>query len=123
YDPTRVPSARKHALHTHPDQPAYVNWRAQDPPGSNWKKNCDLLLPLAKGEGGPVIFTQFLRTQAALAEHLRAANAAVFVINGQTPAAERQPITERFREQGGALLLTHSGTEGRNLQFSHCLVN
>ncbi len=46
-----------------------------------------------------------------------------FVINGATPAPERQPITEEFRKRGGALLLTHSGTEGRNLQFSHRLVN
>ena len=70
-----------------------------------------------------VIFTQFLRTQAAIAEHLKAANVPTFVINGKTPAPERQPITEEFRRDGGALLLTHSGTEGRNLQFSHRLVN
>ncbi|MGH7970845.1 MAG: helicase-related protein [Limisphaerales bacterium] len=47
----------------------------------------------------------------------------VFVINGSTPAIERQPITEEFHRTGGALLLTHSGTEGRNLQFCHQLVN
>jgi len=46
-----------------------------------------------------------------------------FVINGATPAAERQPITEAFHQRGGALLLTHSGTEGRNLQFCHWLAN
>src|SRR5581483_1339925 len=44
-------------------------------------------------------------------------------INGQTPPVERQPITEEFHRHGGALLLTHSGTEGRNLQFCHRLVN
>jgi SNF2 family DNA or RNA helicase len=70
-----------------------------------------------------VVFTQFLETQAALAEFLRGANVETFVINGATPAPERQPITEEFRKRGGALLLTHSGTEGRNLQFSHRLVN
>jgi SNF2 family DNA or RNA helicase len=47
----------------------------------------------------------------------------VFVINGAVAAADRQPITEEFRRAGGALLLTHSGTEGRNLQFCHQLVN
>jgi SNF2 family DNA or RNA helicase len=82
-----------------------------------------LLFPLAKGEGGVVVFTQFLQTQAAIAERLRAAGLPTFVVNGQTPAAERQPITEEFRKRGGALLLTHSGTEGRNLQFCHRLVN
>jgi SNF2 family DNA or RNA helicase len=47
----------------------------------------------------------------------------VFVINGATPAPQRQRITEAFQQAGGALLLTHSGTEGRNLQFCHRLVN
>ena len=45
------------------------------------------------------------------------------VINGQTPPPERQPLTEEFRREGGALLLAHSGTEGRNLQFCHRLIN
>jgi SNF2 family DNA or RNA helicase len=70
-----------------------------------------------------VIFTQFLQTQGAIAGELEGAGVPTFIINGQTPATERQPITEAFRQQGGALLLTHSGTEGRNLQFSHRLVN
>jgi SNF2 family DNA or RNA helicase len=74
-------------------------------------------------EGGVVVFTQFLETQATLAEFLRGAKVEPFVINGDTPATERQPITEEFRKRGGALLLTHSGTEGRNLQFCHRLVN
>jgi SNF2 family DNA or RNA helicase len=47
----------------------------------------------------------------------------VWVINGQTPAAERHGIAQQFREKGGALLLSRSGTEGRNLQFCHRLVN
>ena len=47
-----------------------------------------------------------------LSSELRAGGAPVWVINGSTPAAERQPITEKFQREGGALLLTHSGTEG-----------
>ena len=70
-----------------------------------------------------VVFTQFLETQAALAEFLRGAKVETCVINGATPAAARHPLTEEFRQRGGVLLLTHSGTEGRNLQFSHRLVN
>ena len=70
-----------------------------------------------------MIFTQFIETQTALATRLREAKVPVFVINGQTPPPERQPLTEGFRTQGGALLLTRSGTEGRNLQFCHRLVN
>ncbi len=78
---------------------------------------------LTRGEGGVVIFTQFLETQAAVAARLREAKVPVFVINGQTPPSERQPLTEAFRKAGGALVLTRSGTEGRNLQFCHRLVN
>jgi SNF2 family DNA or RNA helicase len=70
-----------------------------------------------------VLFTQFLCTQEALATFLRAAGLPVFVINGSVPAPERQPLTERFRKEGGALLLTQSGTEGRNLQFCQRLIN
>ncbi len=80
-------------------------------------------MPLARGAGGVVLFTEFLETQAALAQFLRDAGVATFVINGSTPAPERQPITEQFHQQGGALVLTHSGTEGRNLQFCHRLAN
>ncbi len=90
---------------------------------TSWRRKCELISPLTKVEGGVVIFTQFLDTEAALAEFLRGAGVETFLVNGSTPAGERQPITEEFRKRGGALLLTHSGTEGRNLQFSHQLVN
>lgn len=116
------PAAWREALKSFPARATAREWAAQAPDGS-WKKRCHLLEPLTKGEGGVVIFTQFLKTQAAVASELQAAGVPTFVIHGQTPAAERQPITEEFRRHGGALLLTHSGTEGRNLQFCHRLVN
>jgi len=75
-------------------------WRERAPLESSWKKKCDLLPPLARGEGGVVIFTQFLHTQAALADSLRTADVEAFVINGCTPAPERQPITEEFQKRG-----------------------
>ena len=117
------PAAWRSALEKFPDRGAARGWREQAPLEGSWKRKCDLLVPLAKGEGGVVIFTQFLETQAALAEYLRGAGVETFVINGSTPPPERQPITEEFRERAGALLLTHSGTEGRNLQFCHRLAN
>ena len=117
------PAAWKEVLKSFPDRSAARAWIEQGPPEDSWKKKCRLLEPLTKGEGGVVIFTQFLQTQAAVASELQAAGVPTFVIHGQTPPAERQPITEVFRQKGGALLLTHSGTEGRNLQFSHRLVN
>ncbi|MBI4658141.1 MAG: DEAD/DEAH box helicase [Verrucomicrobia bacterium] len=117
------PAAWREALKSFPDRSAAQAWSEQAPLELSWKKKSELLLPLAQGEGGVVIFTQFLQTQAVLAQRLAAAGVPTFVINGQTPPPQRQPITEQFRRQAGALILTHSGTEGRNLQFSHRLVN
>ena len=117
------PAAWREALKKFPDRAAARAWGEQAPLEASWQRKCALLHPLTRGPGGAVIFTQFLQTQAALAEHLRAAGVETFVINGATPPPERQPITEEFHARGGALLLTHSGTEGRNLQFSHHLAN
>ena len=117
------PAAWREALKKFPDRAAARSWGEVAPLEASWRRKCELLQPLTRGEGGAVIFTQFLQTQAALAEYLHGAGVATFVINGATPAPERQPITEEFRARGGALLLTHSGTEGRNLQVSHRLAN
>ncbi|MBI4026613.1 MAG: DEAD/DEAH box helicase family protein [Verrucomicrobia bacterium] len=117
------PAAWLDALRSFPDTAAARCWRERAPLDGSWRKKCDLIGALMKADGSLVVFTQFLRTQAALAEHLKVAGGPVWVINGQTPPPERQPITEQFKKQGGALLLTHSGTEGRNLQFCHRLVN
>jgi len=117
------PAAWQAALANFPDRAATRAWRREPPLEESWGRKCELLAPLTKGEGGVVIFSQFLETQAAVAERLKSAGGPVFVINGATPAAQRQPITAEFQREGGALLLTHSGTEGRNLQFCHCLVN
>jgi SNF2 family DNA or RNA helicase len=117
------PAAWRDALEKFPDRAAAHNWRRNGLPETSWARKCDPLLPLARSEGGVVIFTQFLETQAALAARLREAKVPVFVINGQTPPPDRQPLTEAFRKAGGALLLSRSGTEGRNLQFCHRLVN
>ncbi len=117
------PEAWREALQSFPVGEMKRAWLEHAPLTGAWKRKCELVTPLTRGEGGVVIFTQFLRTQAALAAFLRNAGVPVRVINGQTPPPERQPLTEEFRREGGALLLTHSGTEGRNLQFSHRLIN
>jgi SNF2 family DNA or RNA helicase len=117
------PAAWRHALEKFPDREAARVWHEKAPLEESWRRKCELILPLTRAEGGIVIFTQFLQTQEALTQALRAAGIQTFVINGATPAPERQPITEAFHHHSGALLLTHSGTEGRNLQFSHRLAN
>lgn len=121
------PAAWSAALRKFPDARATARWlaaaQARAGGATGWAQKIRLLAPLARMSGGVVIFTEFLETQAALATELRTSGAPVWVINGSTPAAERQPITEKFQREGGALLLTHSGTEGRNLQFCHTLAN
>jgi hypothetical protein len=93
------PNAWRGALEKFPD-PIARAWREHAPLIASWTKKCDLLPPMARHEGGVVIFTQFLQTQSALAEALRVAQLDVFVINGSTPADQRQPITEDFRRRG-----------------------
>jgi hypothetical protein len=117
------PAAWRTVLEKFPNRTAAQGWRERAPLEASWQHKCNLIPPLTRIEGGAVIFTQFLETQSSLEQRLRAAGVATFAINGATPAADRQPITEEFRKCGGALLLTHSGTEGRNLQFCHQLVN
>jgi SNF2 family DNA or RNA helicase len=117
------PAAWRGVLEKFPDRAAARAWREQAPLEDSWRRKCELLAPLTRVEHGAVIFTQFLETQAALAERLRSEGVDTFVINGSTPPPERHPIAEAFRKSGGALLLTHSGTEGRNLQFCHVLAN
>ncbi len=117
------PAAWRASLAKFPDESAARGWSEQAPLEPSWGRKCALIVPLARFAGGVVVFTQFLETQAALAQFLRGADVKTFVVNGATPAAERQPIVEDFRRNGGALILTHSGTEGRNLQFCHHLVN
>jgi hypothetical protein len=117
------PAAWRDALDKFPDTAAARSWREHAPLEGSWRKKCGLIPPLTRIEGGAVIFTQFLETQAQLAHFLTGAGVETFVVNGSTPAEQRQPLTEEFRHRGGALLLTHSGTEGRNLQFCHRLIN
>jgi SNF2 family DNA or RNA helicase len=117
------PAAWRTALAKFPDKERARIWQEGAPLEASWRRKCELIRPLVRLDGGLVVFTQFLETQAALGEFLRAAQVDVFVVNGATPAADRQGISEEFRRKGGALLLTQSGSEGRNLQISHRLAN
>ena len=117
------PSAWMEALQKFPEPRLVRQWQTNAPLERSWERKTCNLQPLTSTEGGLVIFTQFLATQRALAETLAMKGVKTWVLSGQTPAAQRQPLVESFRDQGGALLLTRSGTEGRNLQFCHRLVN
>lgn len=117
------PAALQAALEGYPDRPCAREWSRRLLLPAAWERKCALLPAIAAGEGGVVVFTQFLATQQSLVEALAQARVPVIAMNGSTPAAQRQPMIEEFRRQGGALILTQSGTEGRNLQFCHRMVN
>ncbi|MBV8484643.1 MAG: DEAD/DEAH box helicase [Verrucomicrobia bacterium] len=117
------PSAWLEALDKFPDRQLAAHWKTRAPLTQSWERKIAVLPPMTQTTGGLIIFSQFLATQKALAGALMAKKIKAWVLNGQVPAADRQSIVDRFRDQGGILLLTRSGTEGRNLQFCHRLVN
>ncbi len=71
-----------------------------------------------------IIFTQYLETQAYVAEHVPALWT-THIFNGGLKPADKDRAVARFRDGDGPQLLISSeaGGEGRNLQFSHMIVN
>jgi superfamily II DNA or RNA helicase len=117
------PAAWIQALDKFPEPKLVRRWKTNAPLVRSWERKTAILPSLTRTAGGLVIFTQFLATQKALAEILAKNGVKTWTLNGEIPAAQRQGIVESFHDKGGALLLTRSGTEGRNLQFCHRLVN
>jgi superfamily II DNA or RNA helicase len=117
------PAAWIQALDKFPEPKLVQRWKTNAPLVRSWERKTAILPSLTRTAGGLVIFTQFLATQKALAEILANNGVKTWILNGEIPAAQRQGIVESFHDKGGALLLTRSGTEGRNLQFCHRLVN
>ena len=82
------------------------------------------LLELARRLDTPlIVFTQFISTQEHLRGRLEAAGLAPVVFNGSMSPSDKELAIQRFKERGGVLLCTDSGSEGRNLQFANVLVN
>lgn len=70
-----------------------------------------------------LVFTGFRQTQDGLAEALREAGHRVYMFHGGMRRAEKEEAVASFAANGGILVTTESGGEGRNLQFCHCMVN
>jgi len=70
-----------------------------------------------------VLFTQFVGTQDFLAETLRANGISVAVFNGKLNLDQKERAVREFRDRATILISTEAGGEGRNLQFSHHLIN
>jgi superfamily II DNA or RNA helicase len=70
-----------------------------------------------------LIFTEFIPTQAMLAQYLRDRGFAVATLNGQMGADERLQAQASFAGGTQVLISTDAGGEGLNLQFAHVIFN
>lgn len=70
-----------------------------------------------------LIFTEFVPTQAMLANQLRDRGFEVVTLNGQMPVEERVAAQKTFAGSARVLISTDAGGEGLNLQFAHVMFN
>ncbi len=70
-----------------------------------------------------LIFTEFVPTQAMLAEFLAARGMSVVCLNGSMGLEERKEVQRRFAEDVRIMISTDAGGEGLNLQFCHVVIN
>lgn len=70
-----------------------------------------------------LIFTEFVPTQAMLAEFLRDRGMSVVCLNGSMGLEERKEVQKRFSEDIRIMISTDAGGEGLNLQFCHVIIN
>ena len=87
----------------------------------------DWIQKLASEENDPtlkaLVFTEFVPTQAMLAEFLRQRGYSVACLNGSMGMEERQAVQKAFADSAQVLISTDAGGEGLNLQFCHVVFN
>jgi superfamily II DNA or RNA helicase len=70
-----------------------------------------------------LIFTEFIPTQAMLAEFLSNRGYPVVCLNGSLNLDERREVQRAFSDEAQVLISTDAGGEGLNLQFCHVVFN
>src|SRR5262249_31259639 len=70
-----------------------------------------------------LIFTEFIPTQAMLADFLERRGFTVVCLNGALDLEERRHVQRCFADEAQVLISTDAGGEGLNLQFCHVVVN
>lgn len=87
----------------------------------------ELIYKLQQEEGDPalkvLIFTEFVPTQAMLADYLESRGFSVTTLNGSMDLEARTCAQLAFSKDVRVLISTDAGGEGLNLQFCHVIVN
>lgn len=87
----------------------------------------DLIYKLQQEENEPqlkvLIFTEFVPTQAMLAQFLESRGFSVALLNGSMDLEARTQAQQAFSRDVRVLISTDAGGEGLNLQFCHVVVN
>jgi superfamily II DNA or RNA helicase len=87
----------------------------------------ELIYKLQQEEGDPalkvLVFTEFVPTQAMLADYLERRGFAVATLNGGMDMEARTRTLQQFAQDARVLISTDAGGEGLNLQFCHVIVN
>ena len=87
----------------------------------------ELIYKLQQEENEPqlkvLIFTEFVPTQAMLAEFLESRGFSVALLNGSMDLETRTQAQQAFSRDVRVLISTDAGGEGLNLQFCHVVVN
>lgn len=84
----------------------------------------DFLLKLLEKEKEKVIiFTTFMHTQKMLELELQISGFSTIKFNGMMSPEEKEKAISEFKGAKQILICTDAGSEGRNLQFAHILIN
>jgi superfamily II DNA or RNA helicase len=103
--------------------------RATEAAGTDAKAEAllELIYKLQQEEHDPalkvLIFTEFVPTQAMLADYLESRGFSVATLNGSMDLVARTRAQQVFSNTVRVLVSTDAGGEGLNLQFCHVIVN
>lgn len=87
----------------------------------------ELIYKIQQEENDPelkvLVFTEFVPTQAMLADFLESRGFSVVTLNGSMDLEARSRTQKSFSQDARILISTDAGGEGLNLQFCHVIVN
>jgi superfamily II DNA or RNA helicase len=87
----------------------------------------EIIRQLQRDENDPslkvLIFTEFVPTQAMLAEFLGGRGFSVTTLNGSMALEQRREVQRAFANEAQIMISTDAGGEGLNLQFCHVVMN